>query len=73
MPWCEQCSKYLAPSALNADGTCPSCQRVVEPVSASTLNLKQIAGDDTGVPWHFTLLVVLLVAYLGWRLIALFL
>ena len=73
MPWCEHCSKYLAPSALNSDGTCPACQRSVEPVSAQSLNLKEIAGDDAGVPWHFTLLVVLLVVYLGWRLIALFL
>jgi hypothetical protein len=42
-------------------------------VDAKRLDLKQLAEGDTGVPWHFTLLVVLLVAYLGWRLIALFL
>jgi len=35
--------------------------------------LKQLADGDVRVPWHFTLLVVMLVAYLGWRLIALFL
>ena len=29
MPWCEQCAKYLTPSAMNADGTCPSCGREV--------------------------------------------
>jgi hypothetical protein len=58
---------------MNADGTCPSCSAVVQPINARTLDLKQLADGDTGVPWHFTLLVVLLVAYLGWRLVALFL
>ncbi len=73
MPWCERCSKYLAPTAMRKEGACPICGRNVEPVSASTLNLKQLADGDVRVPWHFTLLVVALVAYLGWRLIALFL
>jgi hypothetical protein len=73
MPWCESCSKYLAPPDITKEGTCPVCGRTVDPVHANTLDLKQIAGDDTGVPWHFTLLVVLLVAYLGWRVLALFL
>ncbi len=27
MPWCEDCAKYFAPSAMNADGTCPTCGR----------------------------------------------
>ena len=25
MPWCEVCSKYHAPTAVNEDGTCPVC------------------------------------------------
>lgn len=73
MPWCEACSKYLAPTAMTQDGACPMCGKPVGPLDAKRLDLKQLADGDTGVPWHFTLLVVLLVAYLGWRLVALFL
>ena len=83
MPWCEDCAKYFAPSAMNEDGTCPSCGRVVEAperasiVTAKNLNLKELAkGDDADAdvkaPWHFKLLVVALVIYLGWRLVQLF-
>lgn len=69
MPWCEECSRYLAPNALNEDGTCPSCGR---PVGET----EQRAGDvatEQGTPWHFKLLVVALVVYLGWRFFQIFL
>ncbi|MCB0999328.1 MAG: hypothetical protein KDB40_08540 [Acidimicrobiales bacterium] len=84
MPYCEDCAKYWTPSAMNADGTCPSCGRVVEApqrqstVTAKNLDLKQLAVgadgdvDDVKAPWHFKLLMVLLVAYLGWRIVDLF-
>jgi hypothetical protein len=40
-------------------------------------DLRRLAADDDGepekAPWHFTLLVVLLVAYLGWRVVDIFL
>lgn len=40
------------------DGTCPSCGRsIAEPPKSSR------------VPWHFWILVVALVLYLGWRLV----
>ena len=29
MPWCETCSRYLTPSSLADDGTCPTCGRQV--------------------------------------------
>lgn len=84
MPWCEACAKYLAPSAMNPDGTCPQCGRVVQvasihgKVTAKNLDLKKLArsgldpDDDMTVPWHFKLLVVALVIYLSWRVIQLF-
>lgn len=84
MPYCEECAKYWTPSAMNTDGTCPSCGRVVEApqrqstVTAKNLDLKQLAvgeggdPDDVKAPWHFKLLMVLLVAYLGWRIVDLF-
>jgi hypothetical protein len=72
MPWCGSCSRYLAPTALSEDGACQTCGAAVAPVDAKTLDLKQLADGDVSVPWHFKLLVGLLVAYLGWRLVALF-
>lgn len=84
MPWCEECAKYWAPSAMKPDGSCPKCGNVVEPPKvASThtsknLDLKALAGsttvddEDEGAPWHFKLLMVALVGYLAWRIIDLF-
>ena len=83
MPFCEDCAKYWAPSAMNDDGSCPTCGRVLEATkSASTVTAKNVdvkklaasgeGGDvDARAPWHFKLLIVLMVAYLGWRLVQL--
>jgi hypothetical protein len=67
MPWCEECSKYLAPTAMNADGTCPTCGR---PVGDIEQRAEEEASEAT--PWHFKLLVGVLVVYLGWRFLQLF-
>lgn len=83
MPWCEACARYMAPSAMNADGSCPHCGRMVEiasihgKVTAKNLDLKKLArlgsgDDDVSVPWHFKLLVAALVLYLSWRVVQLF-
>lgn len=84
MPFCEDCAKYWAPSAMNDDGTCPTCGRTVEApqvqstITAKNLDLKRLAVGDDGdpadaaAPWHFKLLMVLLVVYLGWRFVQLF-
>jgi hypothetical protein len=85
MPWCEDCSKYWNPSSMREDGSCPTCGRVlargerVAPVSepqseptpydASTIDVKALAGKEGKAPWHFKLLVLALVLYLGWRLV----
>ena len=84
MPFCEECAKYWAPSAMREDGSCPSCGRMVEApkvqavasarqrITADSLDgkgLRELAGEDVKTPWHFKLLVVALVAYLGWRLV----
>jgi hypothetical protein len=80
MPWCEDCAKYYAPSAMNDDGSCPTCGRSLEaqqPITAKNVNVKALAsGGDGGeeqakAPWHFKLLMVGLVLYLGWRLVQL--
>lgn len=65
MPWCEPCAKYWTPSAMNDDGTCPVCGDHVE-------SQAELPADvDEKAPWHFKLLVVAVVAYLGWRLVQL--
>jgi hypothetical protein len=90
VPWCEDCAKYWAPSAMREDGTCPTCGRSLEapavpststtpstPITAKNLDLRKLAArsddESESAPWHFKLLMVLLVLYLGWRLVDLFL
>ena len=75
MPWCDDCSKYWTYSSLPSDGTCPTCGR---PVTAperngdtERLNLREVAGEKAKVPWHFKVMVVALVIYLGWRFVQL--
>ena len=65
-----------------ADGSCPKCLKPIADVSingqltAKTLNLKKLAQisteEDVSVPWHFKLLVGLLIMYMSWRVIDLF-
>ena len=53
MPWCEDCSRFWNPPSMNRDGSCPTCGRVI--------------AEPAKVPWHFKLLVVAIVLYLGYR------
>ena len=68
MPWCDSCDKYLAPNAVNEDGSCPDCATKVD---ASDMAESDKLGDTEKVsaPWHFWLMVIALTVYLGWRLI----
>ena len=81
MPWCEECAKYWTPSGMNDDGTCPKCGRTMaaqQPITAKNLNLHRLAAGegneaDMKAPWHFKLLMVMLAAYLTYRVVYLFL
>ena len=53
MPWCDDCNRFLTPTSMSKDGECPSCGRVIAEVPKA--------------PWHFKLLVVATVLYLGFR------
>ena len=64
MPWCDHCDSYLAPNAVAADGTCPTCSGDVD-----AADMKRASRAPERVPWHFWVMVVALVAYLGWRLV----
>ncbi len=78
MPWCEDCAKYWAPSAMTTEGACPTCGRCLDapapsvPLTAKTVNLKELAGEDAKAPWHFKLLMVMLSLYFVWRIVDLF-
>jgi len=82
MPFCEDCAKYWAPAAMSEDGACPTCGRVLDPpsaagrVTAKNLDVRRLAaGEDAEqakAPWHFKLLMVMLAAYLAWRVVQLF-
>ena len=63
MPWCETCSRFLNPNSLGPDGSCPSCGRVVSEPRAVGAEEEEAQK----APWHFKLLLVLVVAYLAWR------
>ncbi|MCP3938361.1 MAG: hypothetical protein GY708_23680 [Actinomycetia bacterium] len=64
MPWCDHCDVYLAPNTITAEGACPTCEHEVD-----TADLKAAAKPPTRAPWHFWVMVVALVGYLGWRLV----
>lgn len=70
---------------MKADGTCPSCgdsvaaqQPSSRKITAKNLDLHALAAGGDGdahdgkAPWHFKLLMVMLAAYLGWRVVDLF-
>ncbi len=68
MPWCETCSRFLNPNTLEPDGSCPTCGRVVaEPPAVGDDGT--VVEDRPKAPWHFKLLLVFVVIYLGWRFI----
>ncbi len=62
MPWCEECAKYWTPNSMNDDGTCPSAV-------ASSRSRRRKPPTRRRRPWHFKLMVAVLVVYLGWRFV----
>ena len=68
MPWCEECAKYYTPNSIPADGRCPTCGDLIQAPEGSEPTDDE-RTDDEKAPWHFKLMVVMVAAYLGWRLI----
>ena len=66
MPWCDSCSAYHAPTALDG-GSCPSCGGVVTDNSPPTHEEDEVRTVGQSAPWHFWIVVVALAAYLIWR------
>ena len=70
MPWCDACDRFLSPSTVKVDGTCPSCGRTVDPGHAHAIEAKPADTDDEDlppIPWHLWLLAGALAIYLGYR------
>jgi predicted RNA-binding Zn-ribbon protein involved in translation (DUF1610 family) len=81
MPWCTHCDRYLSPSTVHTDGTCPSCGRIVDPgraraatsttaaLTTGTANSATSTDDEPPepLPWHFKLLLAALAIYLAYR------
>lgn len=67
MPFCDDCDKYWTPNSMNEDGSCPKCGADLEAPESDE------ADDEPRekVPWHFKLMIVALVAYLGYRFVEL--
>lgn len=62
MPFCADCDRFYNPNTLTAEGDCPDGHHVADPTTSP-------APPAETVPWHFWLMLVLVVAYLGWRLL----
>lgn len=62
MPWCTECDRFLSPSTVRTDGTCPTCATPVDVEGGRGRRLRAI-------PWHFKLLLAVFAVYLGYRLV----
>ena len=86
MPWCEPCERFFNPSTLNADGTCPVCGVAVEEAEGAAVEgsgegaaaegsegaaVEGSGEEEYRAPWHFRLMVVATVVYVGWRIVQL--
>ncbi|MHB8466860.1 MAG: hypothetical protein ACYDH6_17545 [Acidimicrobiales bacterium] len=60
MPWCDDCARFWNPPSLR-DGACPTCGATLEESAPA----QSVAAARA--PWHFKLLLVALVLYLGYR------
>lgn len=74
MPWCPACSRFLTPTSMQTDGTCPFCKQVVDysrhrKFEEAAARGEEIAPPDQAVPWHLKLLLASAALYLGWRLV----
>ncbi len=66
MPWCPDCDRFLSPSTVTADGTCPTCGRAVEVGDVARATGEE--GPLPPIPWHLKLLALAIVVYLLYRL-----
>ncbi len=66
VPWCVSCNKFLTPSTVQHDGTCPKCGNTVERGLIPGMT-RSADEEPPAVPWHLKLFGVGLAIYLGYR------
>lgn len=59
MPFCTDCDRFYNPNTLDGTGNCPDGHHVQDPEAPKA---------SPKLPWHFKLMLVFLVVYLGYRL-----
>lgn len=64
MPYCAGCDRFYNPNTLDDGGDCPAGHHVADPSESSEV-------AELPVPWHFKVMLFLLIVYLGWRFIQL--
>jgi hypothetical protein len=69
MPWCPTCNRFLSPSTVREDGTCPTCGRAVEgrAAHAAVTQDDEKREERPSLPWHLWVLAIALAVYLGFR------
>ncbi len=78
MPWCDACDRFLSPSTVTTEGTCPRCGRPVDPGRAARVATDDLdasgdagSGDETKrrreIPWHVKAVLGVFAIYLGYR------
>jgi hypothetical protein len=72
VPWCTHCDRFLSPSTVQPDGTCPTCGRTVDPGEVATAGAEARAESTEEplppIPWHLKLLALAIAVYLSYRL-----
>lgn len=66
MPWCDTCDRFLSPSTVQTDGSCPTCGRPVAPGGARSGSGRRWFAR---LPWHVKLLLGVLAVYLAYRVV----
>jgi hypothetical protein len=46
VPWCPNCERFLSPSTVHADGSCPTCGRAVDPGAAKSAHAAPATVTD---------------------------
>jgi hypothetical protein len=71
MPWCAECDRFLSPSTVQRDGSCPTCGRTVDAGEVAAGAAHRAEKTDEAlppIPWHLKLLAGGIAVYLGYRL-----
>lgn len=71
MPFCEACDRFYTPSTLSPEGDCPEGHHVADPQHVGEFIQSSAPPredeKDPKVPWHFWILLIAVIIYLGYR------